>query len=260
MTHGSLFSGIGGFDLAASWMGWENKFHCEINKFCQQVLKKNFPEVILYEDIKTTDFSIWNRLIDVVSGGFPCQPYSVTGKRKGTEDDRHLWPAMLGAIKQIQPRWVIGENVHGIISWQRGLVLDQIRTDLEASGFEVFPPLILPAGAIGASHKRYRMFLVAHSNCERYKRFEPKISNEVRKVEVAAKTLATHKIKHYPDNELPKPIIISRTNGIPVNLDGITFSKWREGSISGFGNAVVPQVPYQIFKTIEKYENILAKT
>ncbi|MCH6574357.1 MAG: DNA cytosine methyltransferase [Bacteroidetes bacterium] len=117
MNHGSLFSGIGGFDLAAQWMGWENKFHCEINPFCRKILKYYWPRARTYEDIKQTNFSIWRGSIDILTGGFPCQPYSQAGKRLGKKDDRHLWPEMLRAIREIKPTWVVGENVYGLLNW-----------------------------------------------------------------------------------------------------------------------------------------------
>lgn len=124
LSHGSLFSGIGGFDLAAEWMGWENKFHCEIEEFPKRVLKYYWPNAKSYDDITKTDFTIWRGKIDILTGGFPCQPYSVAGKRLGKEDDRHLWPEMLRAIREIQPSWVVGENVSGLINWNGGLVFD----------------------------------------------------------------------------------------------------------------------------------------
>lgn len=163
MTHGSLFSGIGGFDLAAQWAGWENVFACEIDPFCQKVLKYHFPNSTLYENIRTTDFTIWRRRIDVLSGGFPCQPFSTAGKRKGTEDDRYLWPEMLRAIREISPRWVVGENVLGIVNWNGGMVFEQVCADLEAEGYEV-QPYVLPACSVGAPHQRQRTWFVAHSS------------------------------------------------------------------------------------------------
>jgi len=117
MKHGSLFSGIGGFDLAVEWMGWDNIFHCEWNPFSQKVLKHHFPNSKSYNDITKTDFTIHRGTIDILTGGFPCQPYSLAGKRKGKEDERHLWPEMLRAIREIQPSWVVGENVFGLINW-----------------------------------------------------------------------------------------------------------------------------------------------
>lgn len=120
MTHASLFSGIGGFDLAAEWAGWENIFHCEWNPFGQKVLAHHFPNSKSYNDITKTDFTIHAGEIDVLTGGFPCQPYSVAGLRKGKADERHLFPEMLRAIKEIQPRYVVGENVRGLVSWGGG--------------------------------------------------------------------------------------------------------------------------------------------
>lgn len=116
------FSGIGGFDLAAEWAGWTNVFNCDIDPFCRKVLKFHFPNAVQYEDIRTTDFTAWRDRIDVLTGGFPCQPFSVAGNRKGTGDDRYLWPEMLGAVREIRPRWVVGENVLGIVDWSEGLV------------------------------------------------------------------------------------------------------------------------------------------
>lgn len=116
MRHASLFSGIGAPELAAYWLGWENVFHCEINPFCRQVLNYWFTNSKSYEDITKTDFREWQGKIDVLTGGFPCQPFSVAGKRKGTEDNRYLWPEFKRAIREIRPPWVVGENVAGILS------------------------------------------------------------------------------------------------------------------------------------------------
>ena len=160
MIHASLFSGIGGFDLAAEWVGWENAFHCEINPFGQQVLKYYYPNAISYDDITKTDFTIWRGRIDVLSGGFPCQPYSLAGKRLGKEDDRHLWPEMLRAIREIQPEWVVGENVFGLINWDGGVVFDEVQADLEAQGYEV-QAYVLPAVSVNAPHRRDRVWFVA---------------------------------------------------------------------------------------------------
>lgn len=116
LVHGSLFSGFDAPSVAASWMGWENAFHCEINPFCNEILKYWFPDSEHYEDITKTDFSQWKGRIDVLTGGFPCQPFSLAGQRKGADDNRYLWPHMLRAIREIRPAWVIGENVAGILT------------------------------------------------------------------------------------------------------------------------------------------------
>lgn len=127
MNHASLFSGIGGFDLAAREVGWNNVFQCEIDPFCQSVLKYYFSKTVLYEDIKRTDFTSWKGKIDVLTGGFPCQPFSVAGQRKGADDNRYLWPEMLRVIRETRPLWVIGENVAGITN----MVQPGSETDVE---------------------------------------------------------------------------------------------------------------------------------
>jgi len=162
LRHGSLFSGIGGFELAAHLMGWENVFHCEINPFGQKILKYHYPNSISYDDIKKTDFTVHRGQIDIITGGFPCQPYSQAGKRLGKEDDRHLWPQMLRVIREVQPRWVVGENVFGLINWNEGLVFDEVQADLEAQGYKV-QPYVLPAVAVNAPHRRDRVWFVAYS-------------------------------------------------------------------------------------------------
>ena len=148
MNHGSLFSGIGGFDLAAEWMGWHNEFHCEWMPFPRKVLHHYWPNSKSYEDITKTDFSIHRGTIDILTGGFPCQPYSSAGKRLGKEDERHLWPDMLRAISEIKPTYVVGENVRGLTNWSGGLVFEEVCVDLESQGYEV-QPILLPACAVG---------------------------------------------------------------------------------------------------------------
>ena len=163
MNHGSLFSGIGGFDLASEWMGWDNKFHCEWEDFPRRVLEYHFPKAVSYGDIKQTDFTIWRGRIDILSGGFPCQPYSGAGKRLGKQDERHLWPEMLRTIREIKPRWVVGENVRGLLNWNGGVVLDEIYADLENEGYEVWT-FVLPAASVNAPHRRDRVWVVANTS------------------------------------------------------------------------------------------------
>lgn len=163
MRHASLFSGIGGFDLAAQWMGWDNVFQVEIDEFCQKVLAKNFPNTKRYGDIKQFDGTEWAGKIDILTGGFPCQPYSSAGKRLGKEDERHLWPEMLRVIEEVQPSFVLGENVYGLLNWSRGLVFEEVQVDLENIGYEV-TSVILPACSKGAPHRRDRIWFVAYRN------------------------------------------------------------------------------------------------
>jgi DNA (cytosine-5)-methyltransferase 1 len=173
MKHGSLFSGIGGFDLASDWMGWDNVFHCEIESFPRKILHYYWPSAISYEDIKKTDFTIHKGRIDILTGGFPCQPYSMAGKRKGKEDERHLWPEMLRAIREIQPRWIVGENVLGLVNWNDGLVFDEVQSDLEAEGYEV-QTYVLPAAAVGAPHRRDRVWFIAYAKGQGSRKFASK--------------------------------------------------------------------------------------
>ena len=159
LSHGSLFSGIGGFDLAAQWMGWSNIFQVEKDDWCRKVLAKNFPKTERFADIKDfTGYEYTNR-IDVISGGFPCQPFSVAGQRKGKDDDRYLWEEMLRVIATIKPTYVVGENVTGII----GLALDTVLSDLEAQDYTT-ETFIIPACSKNAWHRRDRVWIVAYAN------------------------------------------------------------------------------------------------
>jgi DNA (cytosine-5)-methyltransferase 1 len=299
MKHGSLFSGIGGFDLAAEWMGWENVFHCEWNPFGQKVLHHYWPNAEQFTDITKSDFTKYANKIDILTGGFPCQPYSQAGKRKGKEDERHLWPHMLRAIEEIQPRWVVGENVFGLVNWSGGLVFHEVQTDLEAAGYEVFP-YVLPAAAVNAPHRRDRVWFVAYSNgngcnqCNsdneinpsergfnafsntnasngngdvtdtdntRFKTFNNKKSELGKKNRT--KTFSGNNIKSIYSrtgwkNFPTQSPICDGNDGISARLDGITFSKWRNESIKAGGNAIVPNVVFQIFKAIEQYELLTA--
>lgn len=276
MTHASLFSGIGGFDLAAEWAGWTNVFNCEIDPFCRQVLAYHFPDAIQYEDIKTTDFRPLRGQVDVLTGGFPCQPFSLAGKRRGTDDNRYLWPEMLRAIRELSPRWVVGENVFGIVNWSDGLVFEQVCADLENEGYEVQPYLI-PACAVDAPHRRDRVWFVAH--CAEFAK--DAIGNGLQRKPRASQTNPDERKqrllgaggdewvceeeacrgwwdghRYIPSwHRFPtQPPICGRNDGLSARLDSITFHCWRRESIKAYGNAVVPQVVLKIFETINDYE------
>jgi len=173
MKHGSLFSGLGGFDLAAEWMGWENIFHCEWMEFPRKVLDYHFPNADSHIDICKTDFNKYANEIDILTGGFPCQPFSMAGKRKGTDDERYLWGEMLRAIQEIKPTFVIAENVAGILSIDDGLVFEQVCLDLETEGYEV-QPFVIPAAAKNAPHRRDRVWFVAYSRSIRLEQCKDK--------------------------------------------------------------------------------------
>ncbi len=380
MKHIGLFEGIGGFSLAARWAGWETVAWCEIDPFCQKVLSFHFPEAQQHGDIKTTDFSIYRGKCDILTGGFPCQPYSAAGKRLGKDDDRHLWPEMLRAILEIQPTWIVGENVRGLTNWNGGVVFDEVQADLEAIGYEV-QSFILPACAVNAPHRRDRVWIVAYSSsaragnitgetCDqrratgkdrgagirqthratctgwsnststngptpnsesrrcgfctapyiwpsagkintlgdtakiRLQQFTPNTRSEQLQewpqngltedraedgtgmdcgIERQGNAGATadangnqrpERGMHSPgcetaerhactcdartderptwDNFPTQPPICGRNDGVSQRLDGITFPKWRNESIKAYGNAIVPQVAYEIFKVINQ--------
>ena len=162
------FSGIGGFSLAGKWMGWKTIQFCEINPFCNKILNYHFPCVPIHDDIRTLTFDIIKNspLYDpnettIFTGGVPCQPWSLAGRRLGKKDDRNLWPETIKLIGQIQPDYAVLENVFGLINWNGGLVFDEVQTDLEAEGYEV-QPYVLPACGVNAPHKRDRVWFVAH--------------------------------------------------------------------------------------------------
>lgn len=285
MKHIGLFEGFGGFSYAGRLMGWETIAWCENNPFCQKILSYHFPKSNKHGDIKTTDFTIYRGKADILTGDFPCQPFSAAGKQQGENDDRYLWPEMLRSVREIRPRWIVAENVFGIVNISAGMVFDQICADLENEGYKVWPFLI-PAAAINAPHKRDRVWFIAHANStgqqQGYKKMEgtqPEQFNGVcfqqtdtntngnglqgRRQQVANEKASgqieqfntLHEFKYWK-NFPSEPAICCGNDGVPAGLDGITFSKWRTESIKGYGNAIVPQVAVQIFKAIEQYENI----
>ncbi|WP_044398855.1 DNA cytosine methyltransferase [Lacinutrix sp. Hel_I_90] len=352
LAQGSIFSGIGGPDLAAHWMGWKNVFHCEWNKFGQRLLKYYWPNSKSYEDITKTDFSIHRGTIDVLTGGFPCQPFSVAGQQKGIDDDRYLWPEMLRAAVETESPWVICENVTGIFSMegkqelpgevffrvdsrkltrfdtsdhyeaiytrQSKMLVGNIIKDLEENSYTV-QTFVVPAAAAQAPHRRDRVWIVAHSDNYRKSRAsrqnesqsqkerlqkwdevqqsiqsdnlrelssdtkskrgprlqsgKEKEHSEFGKSSIDGNVTNTTSTRGRKDNRKGEPgqynqksssrnwenfptqsPIYNGDDGISSKLDGITFSKWRKETIKGGGNAIVPQVIYEFFKSIESIE------
>lgn len=274
LTHGSLFSGIGGFDLAADFLGIENKFHCEWNPFGQKILKYYFPKSESFTDITTSDFSKYANTIDILSGGFPCQPYSLNGKRKGKNDERHLWPAMFRTIQQVEPVFVVGENVFGLVNWSDGLVFEEIISEMENIGYEILP-VLLPACSSGAPHKRDRIFLIAYNERFRQKRnIEQNDSIDIvtnsdgfglsrrsqpgnleKEGKVGKEFFEGLRGGDFWEGFPTESVVRGRNDGIPEKLDGISVSKWQYESIKGFGNAIVPQIGIRIFDTIINFLN-----
>jgi len=359
----SLFSGIGGFELAAEWAGWQNVVSCEINPFGRQALNYYWPNAYHHDDIKTLTFekidyeltqrfgANWNADDIILTGGFPCQPYSAAGKRLGKEDERHLWPEMRRLIREVQPKWVVGENVLGLVNWSGGLVFEEVQADLESEGYEVQPYVLPAAGVNSAPHKRDRVWFVAFRTTPHPGELRLELSPTPRtlgegqeeicregnkpslqptangKVEPIADANILRNTsfgegkeiegvrcgnngeqktggeqtqradglfglqsnvadtsfgrvegyrgqsegqylqaaKSYEDNseqfqrmgweQFPtQPPIRSRDDGFSAELVGITIPKHRNESIKAYGNAIVPQVVYQIFKAINEYQ------
>ena len=242
MKHASLFSGIGGFDLAADWAGFENIFNCEINETCRKVLKYYWPNAIQHEEIQKADFKKYRGAVDILSGGFPCQPFSNSGKQLGQDDERFLYEDMLRAVQEIRPRWVIGENVHGITSPKFAEVFEFICSSLEAEGYEV-QPVIIPATAVEGEHERYRVWFIAYSGSIRQSR-QGSNYRQVQPNQVGNRKTSRF-VNAVQGNSLP--FVCREHNGISRRLD--------EEALHGFGNAIVPQIAYNIFTTIKEFEN-----
>lgn len=282
LTHASLFSGIGGAELAASWMGWENLFHCEINPFGLQVLRYWFPESKEYNDITKTDFTEWRGRVDVLSGGFPCQPFSVAGQRKGADDERYLWPQMCRVIEEVQPRYVVGENVAGITTMvepvaeskvgelpnlfgeaddiyqkRERYTLDRVCGDLKARGYAV-QPVIIPALAVGAPHRRDRVWVLAKlaadacGDEQQGRLLEEEAAHAAPEPgEPHARRIPRPDFKDFPS----QPPLCGGDDGFSIGLaDPPLFegrkSKWVVESLKALGNAWCPQVAYEIFRAI----------
>ncbi len=235
MRHASLFSGIGGFDLAAEWMGWENVLQCENDEFCQKILRKHFPTTTLYGDICELDGTKHRGGVDILTGGFPCQPFSHAGRRGGTSDDRFLWPEMCRVIREISPRWVVAENVPGITSIDDGMVFERIWTDLADSGYKV-RAFCIPACSVQAPHKRDRIWIVANTDS---KRGEGIVKEKIQRQSPFSWFKNVRRVEDlFGRSDLPEPLVRRIDDGLRRRLHAL-------------GNAVVPQVALQIFKAIE---------
>jgi len=246
MKHLDLFSGIGGFALAAKWAGIETVAFCEIEEFPRKVLNKNFPEVPIHRDIRELDGSEYEG-IDIITGGYPCQPFSVAGKRAGTKDARHLWPEMLRVIAQARPSWVVCENVTGHVT----LGVDKVLTDMASQGYSG-RPFVIPACAKGAKHRRDRLWLVFHANSADAVRSDGPCREDIHTEERS--TAENVKERNFWLSELEPREVTPRastyTNSLR-ELDGIP--DWVDRN-KALGNAIVPQVAYEILKGIRDHE------
>lgn len=275
----SLFSGIGGIDLAAEWAGIEVVAMCEIEPFAKKVLKKHWPNVPLFPDIRKLNRELLEQegvikqgeTIELIYGGFPCQPFSIAGKRKGKEDDRDLWPEMFRVIQELKPTWIVGENVANFVNME----LERTLVDLENEGYET-QTFIIPACGVDAKHQRNRTFVVAYSRCTLYeggvlgrtdgmeiteqyanqfKRPSEMVSNtngirwetfdnENRNIEEGERKRKFSPTESTPGKWQLEPNVGRVANGIPNRVD----------RLKGLGNAVVPQQIYPILKAIVDIE------
>ena len=263
MRHGSLFSGIGGFDLAAQWMGWENVFQVEKSHKCRLRLKEKFNDSKQYAAIEDFTGNEYTGRIDVLSGGFPCQTFSLVGKGAV---DLTLWKEMLRIIRTIRPRWVVGENVLGILARKTGMALETVCVDLEATGYTVLPPLIIPACATGAPHRRDRVWITAYTN-EIDGNISGLCSTEIPQFKEAclSQDFSTDTLRL--ENEwnhkggFHKEFTGGSLNGnwleVAAKLcrmdDGLSKGLDKTFRLESLGNAIVPQVAYEIFKAIESH-------
>lgn len=289
MKHLDLFSGIGGFALAARWAGIETVQFVEIDPFCQKVLAKNFPGVPIHDDIKTFRGERF-RGIDLLTGGSPCQPYSVAGKQLGEADDRALWREMFRVIDEARPRFVVGENVAGFVR----MALDNVLSDLEGIGYTC-QAVVIPACAVNAPHKRERVWILAHTSSVRWgergvqgdgdcERLVPKgIPNNRDKMgresseygEATTNPDCTGFCKsgqngnsfNYEANGVREadtsinivgrywqdiePCVRRGDNGLPKKLDSAR-------RVKALGNAIVPQVAYHILKALQEVDKCKA--
>ncbi len=336
MKHLDLFSGIGGFALAAQqvWEDYETVAFCDNDRFCQQVLRKRFPNVPIYGDIRTLSRERFiadthsngqsgneainadqgrqqtqrnpeasRRLasnaecnglhaehytsrkvicegqlhtkentngrcgfkfgatdsIDLITGGFPCQPFSHAGKRKGTDDNRYLWPEMLRVISDFKPTWVIAENVRGILTINDGMVFEQVCLDLEGEGYEV-QPIIIPACAVNAPHRRDRVWFVANKNndtdpaSEGWTRCRSKDEGRLGQPHRHGSDQRRSWQKNWPE---VAGRLCRMDDGLPAQMDGLELSKSRHRveRLKSLGNSIVPQVAVEIMKAIKLTES-----
>lgn len=310
MRHVSLFTGIGGFELAAQRV-WGDEYEpvmfCEMDEYAQRVLKKHWPDVPIIGDVRdvrlTTNTNKWesrsrtkpkpiqaeqlqsgansrssqqrlaDREIDILTGGFPCQPFSAAGKRDGRSDNRHLWPEMHRVIQELQPAWVVAENVRGILSIEDGLVFEQVCLDLENAGYEV-QPFVIPAVACDAHHRRDRVWFVAHQPGTRLEGRTRQgiqgrgtglaggccdVSDTIGRGQ-SRQRKSVHAMHTAQSREgqtvepingsikrewLSEPAVGRVVNGIPSRVDRLKC----------LGNAIVPQVAEQIFRAIKATED-----
>ena len=255
LTHLSLFSGIGGMDLAAEMAGFRTVGQCEWADYPRAVLEKHWPNIPKWRDVHdlTADDFISRtgvRHLTYISGGFPCQPHSVIGKRLAENDERHLWPEFVRIVRELKPRYVVGENVNGILS----TIHESVCTDLEQEGYEVWT-FSIPAYAVGAHHERYRVCILGISKSE--PGFQANKETDPEGAQWQARTNAVQQ----PWDYLPgaywavhKPPVCGMDDGIPSWMG--SYREYKE-RMQCYGNAVSPQQFYPVFRSIAEVEAMM---
>ena len=239
LTVLDLFSGIGGFSLGLERAGMQTIAFCEIEPYCQKVLKQHWPDVPIFNDIKKLTTDELPAQPDVVCGGYPCQPFSVAGKQRGEEDDRHLWPEMYRIIRETVPKYVVAENVAGHIK----MGLDAVLSDLENEGYTPWP-FIIPACALDARHRRDRVWMVAYTQSQRVKGFRSSRQRQLSTHVQQKVSCSSGERSEQPCWET-EPTMGRVVNGLPNRVD----------RIKALGNAVVPQIPQMIGEIIIELNN-----
>jgi DNA (cytosine-5)-methyltransferase 1 len=242
LRHLDLFSGIGGFALAARMIGgFETVAFCEIDRYAQKVLKKNFPGIPISSDILTLDSQDYAP-VDLITGGYPCQPFSSAGKRNGENDHRHLWPEMLRCIERARPTWIVSENVIGHVT----LGLDQVLSDLDTLGYTT-QPLVIPACAVGAPHRRDRVWIIANAAGEHGAQHGEERSYEKQPSASSDRAALRTHVRDYCW-WAPEPRVRRVDDGVSCRVD----------RNHGLGNAIVPQVAAEILRAIRVIHDSVA--
>jgi DNA (cytosine-5)-methyltransferase 1 len=259
-----LFAGIGGFSLAGHWMGWKTVAFVEKDAFCQKVLRKNFGQDIeIYDDITT--YTGVPGSADIVCGGFPCQPASIAGQRKGKNDERYLFPQMLRVVAEVRPAWVVAENVRGLLSVDDGELFEDVCSSLERIGYAV-QSFCIPASAVSAPHLRDRVWIIAHADRNGTVGERRNGSSNHGKRDGAAEIQKRQNIEsgvEFPDRtimrrEWPESWLETVTrlcsvdDGLPGRL--VRPKGWRLSASKAAGNSVVPQIIFEIFRAIKQVE------
>lgn len=249
MRHLGLFEGIGGFALAARWMGWETVAWVEFDSRCQKVLSNHFTEAKGYGDIREFTGELFRGSVDIITGGFPCQTFSLAGKGAV---DLSLWKEMLRVIREVQPKFIVAENVYGILARKEGVALRTVYDDLENAGYTTMAPIIIPACSVDAPHQRDRVWIVAYSNSLggiQYIKESETLQNEKWNVEIQERGRKTEsngfgggtQTSNWQEWEV-EPLLCGEDDALPDRMD----------RIKEIGNAVDPMVVFEIFKAIEK--------